>query len=339
MAKNEGFNWGGAVGGALGMVSQLGSRIFAGADDRRQLRQQEALNKQAVASQKEMADYNYNNQLKMMNETSYSWQKEQMEKAGLNPSLMYGQGGGGGATTGSSGGGGVSGGQAANAAATQGANSASGMGMMQAAMMMAQTENIKADTKKKEVEADIAGGVGKDNIVAGTGLTNATAKLKEIEASVAGATQKDAIRAIVAGADKLMAEAQLTDNNKTISDQTMLEQKTKIQQEAIGALLRNSATKMSIQLDAAKINEITTTLMQKWEQLKLGKEGLQVARDNMEELTEAMLWGAGIQAGGNLVRGVMDIATKGGTGTVTQTVRDNFDGTGHTQTTRTNPIR
>lgn len=145
------------IGGAV--VSQGMGRIFAGADDRRQLRQQKALNAQAVESQKEMADYNWNNQFKMMEATSYDWQKGQMEKAGLNPALMYGQGGGGGATTGGTGGSGVSGGQAANAAATQGAATQQGMGMLQAGMMQAQIENMKANTEKTKVDTAKTAGV------------------------------------------------------------------------------------------------------------------------------------------------------------------------------------
>lgn len=338
-SEKDGNNWGGLVGGALGIASGFAGRLFARQDDARQLKQQAELNKQTVASQKEMADYNYKNQLSMWEATSYGAQKEQMEKAGLNPALMYGQGGGGGVTTGGTGGTGASGGQAANSAATSGAATQQGMGMMQAAMMTAQTENIKADTAKKEVEATKMAGVDTENVAANTGLTNVKARFAEIETQVAGKTQNDAIRYIVEEANKMGAEANIKANDQTISDSTMKEQRTIVQQEAIGAILKNAATRTSINLDQAKINEISQTLMQKWEQLKLGKEGLQVARDNMEQLTEAMLWGAGIQAGGNIVRGVMDIATKGGGGTVSQTIRDNFDGTGHTTTTRTTPIR
>lgn len=340
MAEKEGSGWGwlqpavGAVGMGLGLLGVGQKR-----QDERQLRQQKKLNDQQVESQKDMAMYNHNMQIDMFNKTGYGAQKDQLEDAGMNAALMYGKGGGGGTTVGGMGGSGASGGQAADAAQTQGAGTQAGMAMMQSAMMMAQTENIKADTKKKEVEADKLGGVDTANVEANTRLTDVKTKFAEIETQVAGQTASDAIRTIVAGADKLMAEAQTADNTKTISDQTMIEQKQLIQQEAIGAMLKNAATRTSIQLDQAKINEISQTLLQKWEGLKLGKEGLQVARDNMEQLTEAMLWGAGIQAGGNLVRGVMDIATKGGGGTVSQTIRDNFDGTGHTTTTRTNPIR
>lgn len=333
------------AGAAGAVVGQGMGMLFGRANDERQLRQQAKLNKQAIESNKEMADHNQQLQFDMWNKTNYGAQKKHMEEAGLNPALMYGMGGGGGVTAGAASGSGVSGGKAADSSQTQGTNGAMGMQMAQLALLDAQKKNIDADTKNKEAGAvdATAGAVKKgaetENVQADTKLTGFKTKIAEIEASVAGKTQGDAIRTIVAGADKLMADAQLSDNNKTISDQTMIEQKRIIQEGAIGAILRNAATKTGIALDQAKIQEIATTLTQKWEGLKLGKEGLQVARDNMEQLTEAMLWGAGIQAGGQVVRGVMDIATKGGAGTVTQTMRDNFDGTGHTTTTRTTPIR
>jgi len=49
-------------------------------------------------------------QMDMWNKTNYGAQVAHMEKAGLNPALMYGMGGGGGTTAGSQGGGSASGG-------------------------------------------------------------------------------------------------------------------------------------------------------------------------------------------------------------------------------------
>lgn len=160
MAENKKSNFWDAVGGPAGAIVGYGlSQIGRGAADRRQLEQQGKLNKQQVESQKEMADYMYNMDMKKWEETGYGAQKKQMEEAGLNPALMYGMGGGGGQSSNASGGGGASGGQAANAAATTGAETAKGMGMMQAAMMAAQVENVKANTEKTKVDTAKTAGV------------------------------------------------------------------------------------------------------------------------------------------------------------------------------------
>lgn len=96
---------------------------------------------------KELQDRAHEQQKEMWNYTNYPNQVKMMKEAGLNPALMYGQGGGGGTTAGSGNMGSVSQEQVSNV----GANAA------QAAMMLAQIENVKADTKVKEKEAAIKG--------------------------------------------------------------------------------------------------------------------------------------------------------------------------------------
>ena len=80
---------GGAIGGVLGMA-------FQGANDRRQIRQQQKLQDMQIAGNKQLTDYNYAKQLQMWKDTNYSAQVEQLKKAGLNPGLLYGMSGGGG---------------------------------------------------------------------------------------------------------------------------------------------------------------------------------------------------------------------------------------------------
>src|ERR1044072_4182703 len=69
-------------------------------NDQRQYEQQQRLQELQIQGQKDMADYNRNNQIKMWEATNYPAQVNQLKLAGLNPGLMYGMGGGGGTTVG-----------------------------------------------------------------------------------------------------------------------------------------------------------------------------------------------------------------------------------------------
>lgn len=135
-----------AAGAAIGGI---GGQIFGAMNDRRQLKQQKALTAMQMNADKEMTAYNKDVQLQMWRDTSYGPQKEQMEKAGINPALMYGMGGGGGQTanisSGNVGGGRASGNTGENVAMA-------GMGMMGAAqlrLMKEQADNLNADTQDK----------------------------------------------------------------------------------------------------------------------------------------------------------------------------------------------
>lgn len=114
------------VGAGLGLLLQ-------GGQDRRQLRQQQALQNMQMKGA-----------LQMWKDTNYPAQMEQIKKAGLNPGLLYGMGGAGGATTG-----GISGGQAPHGGgeALAMAQSTASMGLMKA-----QKDNLNANT-----EATLAG--------------------------------------------------------------------------------------------------------------------------------------------------------------------------------------
>lgn len=80
-------------------------------------------------------------------------QMEQMQKAGVNPGLMYGQGGAGGATTNSGSGGSQAGGQAMEQRHMD-VNVSQGLQVgANLALLKAQKENIEADTQLKREQA------------------------------------------------------------------------------------------------------------------------------------------------------------------------------------------
>lgn len=80
---------GGIIGAGIGLASQ-------GWQDQRQLRQNEKLLAQQRASDYQMMKLQQGLAMKYWEDTNYSAQIKQMEKAGLSPGLIYGKGGSGG---------------------------------------------------------------------------------------------------------------------------------------------------------------------------------------------------------------------------------------------------
>ena len=72
---------------------------------RKQREQQQKLTADQLAASKDMAKFQYDLAYDMWNKTNYSAQRAELEKAGLNPALMYAKGAGAGGQTISSGGG------------------------------------------------------------------------------------------------------------------------------------------------------------------------------------------------------------------------------------------
>ena len=87
----------GLAGTAVSTLGNIGMALFG---NDQQVKQQQKLQNLQIQGQKEMGLFNYNQQMKMWDNTNYEAQKRHMIAAGLNPALMYGMGGAGGATTG-----------------------------------------------------------------------------------------------------------------------------------------------------------------------------------------------------------------------------------------------
>lgn len=133
---------GGALGAGLGMIAARG-----------QHRRQKELMDIQYRNQQGLNQQGYDLNKKMWDETNYGAQKKHMKDAGLNPALMYGSAGAGGQATSGSGG------SAGSGSAPMMDISQGMQGAMQGAMMKAQIENIKADTKEKLTNAGFREGV------------------------------------------------------------------------------------------------------------------------------------------------------------------------------------
>lgn len=144
----------GAAASAGGEVmSWAGELLFGNRRRKKQIEQQKKLTDIQVEANKELARHGFALQKEMFEATGYGAQRRQMEEAGLNPALMYGNAGAGGQ---------LGAGQTGNTSTGQASDEASMMNAitnklamgLQLSMQKAQIKNIEADTKQKEAEAE-----------------------------------------------------------------------------------------------------------------------------------------------------------------------------------------
>lgn len=289
------------IAAAAGTVGQAVGSIFTIGEQRRAAQKQ-------FERQKELQERAHEMQYDMWQKTNYEAQREHMERAGLNPALMYGMSGGGGQTTGT-----VGAGQAQKADIHDIAGN-----VAQMRMISAQTKLAEAQAQKAEAEANKIAGID-------TELANIQAEIARIDAEVAGKTKQEAINYIKDKADKMLAETVQAQIKQTIDERTYNERVQQIKAESIGAMLENQIKGTNVNLNKARIKEIAENITQRWEQLRLQGQSIEQSKQNMEKLTEAMLWGAGINAAGNIVGDIIGVATKS-KGSITKTLEEYGEG-------------
>lgn len=267
MAQNAG-------NGIMGM-------IMGGYNDSRQRNQQQHLQDMQIAGQKEMAQYNYRQQMKMWEETNYSAQMAQLKKAGLNPGLIYGMGGGGGTTTGSGGGAGPSGAQAPSGGGEM--QAMMGMGI-QSQLLQAQKENIEAQTEKTKAETANVPLTG-EQTKASTGLTQVNTAIAKIEQEVKGRSIEAAIRTIDAAGEKMIQEAEAGRYKNQISEGSWQTQVTQIKTDLITSLLNNEQIKAQTNLTEQQTQAIATKIVQDWNELNIKQQNAttQQRQQNLNE--------------------------------------------------------
>lgn len=265
-----------AAGGIFGLA-------LGGINDQRQYEQQERLQALQIKGQKEMLDYSQAKQFQMWLDTNYKAQVEQLNKAGLNPALLYGKGGPGG-TIGSAQGS-VSGGTAQqNPGEIQ---QMLGMGI-QMRLLQAQEENIKADTKKKEVEAAKTAGVDTQQTIAQTSLLaqeldnkREDYQIKRLQQTMMNienfekqASQEDKLDYIEYQTKIAAKQLETLTNQLKITGATIQEQIQIIQKTAIQAGLQNELTKAQtgktksdIRVNDQQINNFIQQNMREWDKM------------------------------------------------------------------------
>lgn len=226
-------------------------------------------------------------QYEMWLKTNYPEQVKQMKAAGLNPALMYGMKGGGGATTGSQGGGSAAGGNAGlgMAASSKGAD-------MQAGLIAAQTEMMKANARDKNADADIKEGGGSDkmaaeieNLLAQAGKNGEEMKRLELENKMTkevwnSRVSKEINDAVLSANQAKLAESQTSLNE----EQTKYISKNfeviagRLNNEIIQTgILKLNAESKKIEADAKRVDSLTKKI-----ELEVRKEITQMNIDQSE---------------------------------------------------------
>ena len=253
--------------GMLPSVTQLGFNAMGQAiANNQQANQQQVLNIENARYNKEMTDYYMNKQLEFWDKTNYAAQVAQLTKAGLNPALLYGKGGPGGSTN-------ISTSSGSNASATGNAgnvNVAAGMQMgMQLELLKAQKENIEADTKLKDTEANKKAGVDTQESISRIDLNKASIKeiaanienkeaqtalykintdIQELEYNIKNRTQNFVVSHSLYTMQKTYEELQILKNEHKISDATVQNTIDISKAEVTYAYLKNELMRANINL-------------------------------------------------------------------------------------------
>lgn len=269
-------------------------------NDERQRNQQRHLTDQQIRGNKELGRFNQQLALEMWDRTNYSAQRYQMEKAGLNPGLMYGMGGGGGATThGGSAGNSVTGGVAASHSGEMGMAMQLGI---QRAMAEAQIEATKASTEKTKVETDKLAGVDTQKTVAETqNIIQKTSneevnnkilqyerELKSIESNIEAMNQWEVIDQMRTETKKVSAELQSAVAKGEIDEQTAeatitqirtntIEQQLRIETQKAGLL----KTAQDIEASKAGMTKISAEIEKMAADIRAGRNALQLDRQKV----------------------------------------------------------
>jgi len=271
----------GAGAAAEGIGGAIGS-LFNIIGQNQQYKQAQRLQGLQIQGQQQMMDYGYQKQMDMWNATNYPAQMQQLEKAGLNPSLMYAKGGPGG----------VTGTPAANVQGQQAQGGQQMMGqamgiMSQNALIESQRKNIDADTALKTSQIPVQGATvpklnaetqsilqGIKNQKAQEFLTNAQSWSQQFDNMIKGKTQDDILRTITAQMDNWEEQAKQM-NLKTTQEQATLYTKIDtIKQQLIGTILDNELTKATIGKTTQEIQVMKNDIQQKWTDLAQRNRGL-----------------------------------------------------------------
>ena len=231
--------------------------------EKRQDKYQRGLADYQVMKQNDMNEQARQTNMKYWEDTNYSAQREQMEKAGLNVGLMYDTGGMQ-ASSGSAGGSAGQGSVQTSAPDAQGAMSRGGMAVMsalQAKMIEAQINNINADTQNKQE---------------GTAGISADSRNKSMQADITEATYWDQVKKLERESLKARGEAESAQSKGWLDLESAQSRADQEKLRTIQMGIDVKQKELGLQLTEAEIEETSA---------KINKIVAEIS--NMKELTEA----------------------------------------------------
>lgn len=304
------------TGAANQVTGGLIGQIFAGANDRRQIRQQQKLQDIAIKGNKELADYQQGLSMDMWNKTNYEAQVQHLKNAGLNPALLYGQSGGGGTTANTGGGMAIGGGgQAANSAQTEANQINSGLAIAQTQALEAQANKANAEAKKiggadtevanMQVQKMISEINNNDERTKATKIAN---EIEQVKAKIMSnpANFNDIEVGLMADYWKMRDEAKITFNNAQISEKSQQTMIKIINQEYQNMIVDKKLKESGISLNSEQEEMIKSTINYQTNLIEQQKLDREQGAENVKKIANAMMIGAGIQAVGNITETIIN---------------------------------
>ena len=227
-------------------------------NDKRQLKQQEKLNRLGIEGTKELQKYGQGLALDTWEKTNYPAQVEQLKEAGLSTGLMYGGGGAGGTTQGGSGGS-VSGGEAPKG----------GQEILGLQLMGAQKNLLEAQTEKTKTETENIGGVERN-------LTEQKGRMAAIEASLLEDSYENTLQKIQAEAIKLQGEARSATTKGEVDYETANTSVKLKEAELIGLGIANEQRRVQTELTQEQIKATIEAVKQKWAEVEISRDRLKL---------------------------------------------------------------
>ena len=259
---------------ATGLLSEGIGLLTQGLKNKQQLKQAGKLQDLALQGYYKQTDYNTAKQLQLWKDTGPVGQMEQLDKAGLNPGLIYGMGGAGGQTAS------ITPGQTMKEQAHT-AEPTPAMGM-QLGMLKAQVDNLNADTTLKLAEAKKKAGADTSNVEANTKLIEMDTEWHELQKNLLNATFIDQAKAIENNSAKTFEELHQLEMQNQLTEETFQAEVNKRAAESIGALLENAMKESNMKVNEARIKQIANEILQGWKGLSIQEQEMRIRKFTAE---------------------------------------------------------
>ena len=261
-------------------LQRAGDKIFGIDRKKEQLEQQAKLNELQIEGSKNLMDYSRNLHLQTWKDTNYSAQRSEMEKAGLNPAMIYGLSGGGGTTTGNPSGA-VQGAHASDEASLRALSiQQQGMALQNAKLSSeikltnAQAENIMKQTEKTGSEIN--------KIFEETEVLKNQAWITKIDADFAFQFKTALINEINSNKDVNIQQKDYISKSIDFVSTNI----RKIDQEIDNLKVQEKLNNEQINLVKQQVSQIGASILQKWQELKLQGASIDVQRSQINSMVE-----------------------------------------------------